>query len=1152
MYSKKIKLLLPLFLAMGFLGARAQNVFPLTQGSALIQEQVPRAQFKLTFGIPVVADTTHGLNGGLDSLGLMIMIKSSGAIYARDTVITGGHVWAAVGVSSGSPGTWGSITGTLSTQTDLQSALNAKQASLGFTPIAPADTAHMLSTYLLLAVAQTLFYPISANPAGYLQSNGLPNVTNFLQIINAGGLNSGAAGTYALRPSAGQAGRIYIATDSVKIYYDNGSTWLTITGGSGGGGSSVWGGITGTLSSQTDLQNALNLKLNKSDTATMLSAYLLKTLVSGKMWVGNGSGLAAQVSASGDVSLANTGAFTVTGIQGKALSLATGVLAYNGSTIAFTNTVPQAIGTINGQSKSANGAVLNTGSLYYQTVDYTFPGLQTPADKLFIDSLHNFPDSVRLFLGHDSIYLGIKYANQPEIAKYQFRIDTLTAYTFINSLTQSGTNVGLTGDVTLPASLNYYGTNISGVRGYYPLPSTPANLGASYTASAVTVTSSSGSSVVIPGATNIAAGMFTSAYKLRADSIHYQMNAAAVSGADTFAYRKPYGVTGGDTTVFKRIIFRNGTNTTITDNSTQDLIDITFNSTGGGSGGSGNTNSNSGAQFRLAFPNTNNIRTIGTYYGGKIDSTTFSNALAIGPDTSLLMTIATAQVVTGSKVFSAVQTFTNNVTLNNNIYAANIPYALAALNQKIDVIVEDTTVGGAGQFYRRSAQFVDTTGKADGSLVQWSATAQNFIMGSRTSGFGDPGANGIVVRTASNVSSAVTLMPGSGNIVITNGSGVAGNPTIDIGASVVTAAGAATLTNKTIAIGQITGALPVTQGGTGNGFFTVAGPASSAKTYTFPNASANVLTDNALITVAQGGTGAATLAGYIFGNGTGAFTASTTIPVASVTGAAPINNATMTGTFTIPATTNAVTALPGASDIHPATDAFVTNAVGSSDITATALNTYTINHTVQGTEGSIFMNGSTLTLTMPSAASSFGRIVKMKNLNATAVTLSGMGSGEVTNLAAFGTNGDGITAQSDGSFWHQIAGSIYPNTVALAFGTYTPTIPTCGICNPGGTVTISPAIYHRVGNTVTVDGLVTVTESTAGTSGLVLTVPISSNMTFGGYGEGTGTSGVTGGAVQNTTQVYIGMLTSPVGAHLLFNSINGSESIYYHYQYFID
>jgi hypothetical protein len=42
-----------------------------------------------------------------------------------------------------------------------------------------------------------------------------------------------------------------------------------------------------------------------------------------------------------------------------------------------------------------------------------------------------------------------------------------------------------------------------------------------------------------------------------------------------------------------------------------------------------------------------------------------------------------------------------------------------------------------------------------------------------------------------------------------------------------------------------------------NQFFTVSGPASSLKTFTFPNASAIVLTDNALVTVAQGGHGSA-------------------------------------------------------------------------------------------------------------------------------------------------------------------------------------------------------------------------------------------------------------------------------------------------------
>jgi hypothetical protein len=48
------------------------------------------------------------------------------------------------------------------------------------------------------------------------------------------------------------------------------------------------------------------------------------------------------------------------------------------------------------------------------------------------------------------------------------------------------------------------------------------------------------------------------------------------------------------------------------------------------------------------------------------------------------------------------------------------------------------------------------------------------------------------------------------------------------------------------------------QGGTGNQFFQVGGLSSSIKTFTFPNASATVLTTNAAVTPAQGGTGLAT------------------------------------------------------------------------------------------------------------------------------------------------------------------------------------------------------------------------------------------------------------------------------------------------------
>lgn len=58
----------------------------------------------------------------------------------------------------------------------------------------------------------------------------------------------------------------------------------------------------------------------------------------------------------------------------------------------------------------------------------------------------------------------------------------------------------------------------------------------------------------------------------------------------------------------------------------------------------------------------------------------------------------------------------------------------------------------------------------------------------------------------------------------------------------------------TAALAQV---IASTFGGTGNGFTKFSGPATSEKTFTLPNASAVILTDNAVVTGAQGGTGIA-------------------------------------------------------------------------------------------------------------------------------------------------------------------------------------------------------------------------------------------------------------------------------------------------------
>ena len=75
-----------------------------------------------------------------------------------------------------------------------------------------------------IASAVSNYYPVS-NPNNY---SSLPNVLNSLQVVNinssAGGIQ---VGVYSGRPSATGSKNFYVATDSLQIYYDNGS-WITI------------------------------------------------------------------------------------------------------------------------------------------------------------------------------------------------------------------------------------------------------------------------------------------------------------------------------------------------------------------------------------------------------------------------------------------------------------------------------------------------------------------------------------------------------------------------------------------------------------------------------------------------------------------------------------------------------------------------------------------------------------------------------------------------------------------------------------------------------------------------------------------------------------------------------------------------------------
>lgn len=161
--------------------------------------------------------------------------------------------WEANTISTST--TWGSITGTLSSQTDLQSALNGKlNTSAVINDLSDIDAATPSNGQILIYNSVSGNWEngsTSATSWGSITGT-LSSQTDLQSALNAK-LNITAviddlSDVDASAPSNGEA----------LIYNSTSGNWEsnTITT------STAWGDITGTLSSQTDLQSALNGKLD--------------------------------------------------------------------------------------------------------------------------------------------------------------------------------------------------------------------------------------------------------------------------------------------------------------------------------------------------------------------------------------------------------------------------------------------------------------------------------------------------------------------------------------------------------------------------------------------------------------------------------------------------------------------------------------------------------------------------------------------------------------------------------------------------------------------------------------------------------------------------------------------------------------------------
>jgi len=354
-----------------------------------------------------------------------------------------------------------------------------------------------------------------------------------------------------------------------------------------------------------------------------------------------------------------------------------------------------------------------------------------------------------------------------------------------------------------------------------------------------------------------------------------------------------------------------------------------------------------------------------------------------------------------------------------------------------------------------------------------------IALSGQAANFANASFNGIVVLSTAGAITSATITGTSNQTSVTNGNGISGNPTVGLADNVVLpGTGAMTVVSGTSAQqpfgsqGQFrfntdTQTFDGYSSGSWRQFSLSGGVTSfSAGTtgFTPSTASSGAVTLAGTLNVANGGTGATTLTGYVYGNGTGAMTASTTIPTTSLSGTitnAQLANSSITIGSTSVSLGGTITTLTGTS-ISGSTNTLsnignssLTNSSitingssvslgGSVTVTATSTNALTIGTGLSGTS----YNGSTAvtiaidstvatltgtqTLTNKSMSGSSNTFTNIPNGALTNSTISGVALGSNLNSLTIGTGLSGTSYNGSGAITIAI-----DSTVATLTGTQT-------------------------------------------------------------------------------------------------------------------
>lgn len=210
----------------------------------------------------------------------------------------------------------------------------------------------------------------------------------------------------------------------------------------------------------------------------------------------------------------------------------------------------------------------------------------------------------------------------------------------------------------------------------------------------------------------------------------------------------------------------------------------------------------------------------------------------------------------GVLVGSAGPTLTGNTTVGTiNKYTLTAPATGATItiaDGKTLTVSNDTTVSGTNTGDQTITLSGDVSGSGTAGITV--AIGANKVTNAMIR---QSGALAVVGRSANSTGNVADIQATAASDAVLRESGsVIGFGTIATGGIANLAVTNAKIANSTIDLtSKVTGILPSANGGTANGFTKFTGPTTAEKTFTLPDASTTILTTNAAVTVAQGGTG---------------------------------------------------------------------------------------------------------------------------------------------------------------------------------------------------------------------------------------------------------------------------------------------------------